>query len=413
MTTPSTTSTARVQAGLLDPKMLLSSLPSALLKLDPRVMAHSPVMFVVEVGAVLSTVLAVGKPTLFAWSVVVWLWLTVIFANLAEAVAEGRGKAQAATLRRAKTDTLARRLRPDGTEETVPAPELRLGDHVVVEAGEIIPGDGDVIEGVASVDESAITGRVSARHPGVRRRPQLGHRWDEGAVRPHRRRHHRQAGRELHRPHDRPGRGSLPPEDTQRDRPEHPAGKPDHRVPDGHRHPAAVRHLLRCRTVARGPGGPAGLSDPDHHRRTSVSHRHRRDGPPGPAQRPGHVGARRGGGRRHQHAAAGQDRNHHPRQPAGRRVPRCRGCRCRCAGRRCAAGQPGRRDSRRALHRGARQDQARPAGTPGRRARYRALRPFHRTDADEWGRPRGKPPDPQGCRRRSDEVGPRQRGPPH
>jgi len=148
----------RVQGGLLDPKMLLTSLPSAVGKLDPRVMVRSPVMFVVEVGAVLSTVLALTDPSLFAWLIVVWLWLTVIFANLAEAVAEGRGKAQAASLRRAKTETIARRLRADGTEEPVPAPELRLGDQVVVEAGEIIPGDGDVVEGVASVDESAITG---------------------------------------------------------------------------------------------------------------------------------------------------------------------------------------------------------------------------------------------------------------
>jgi K+-transporting ATPase ATPase B chain len=90
--------------------------------------------------------------------VVAWLWLTVLFANLAEAVAEGRGKAQAATLRRAKTETIARRLRADGTEESVPAPQLQLGDRVVVEAGQLIPGDGDVVEGVASVDESAITG---------------------------------------------------------------------------------------------------------------------------------------------------------------------------------------------------------------------------------------------------------------
>jgi potassium-transporting ATPase ATP-binding subunit len=149
---------SRVQAGALDPKMLLTSLPDAVRKLDPRTMVHSPVMFVVEVGATLSTVLAVTDPSLFAWSVVVWLWLTVIFANLAEAVAEGRGKAQAASLRRAKTETVARRLQDDGTEQGVPASELRLGDHVVVEAGGVIPGDGDVIEGVASVDESAITG---------------------------------------------------------------------------------------------------------------------------------------------------------------------------------------------------------------------------------------------------------------
>jgi K+-transporting ATPase ATPase B chain len=133
-------------------------MPGALRKLDPRLMVRAPVMFVVEVGAVVSTVLAVVDPSAFGWSVVVWLWLTVIFANLAEAVAEGRGKAQAETLRRAKTETVARRLLADGGEEPVPAPQLRVGDRVVVEAGETIPGDGDVVEGVASVDESAITG---------------------------------------------------------------------------------------------------------------------------------------------------------------------------------------------------------------------------------------------------------------
>ena len=148
----------RVAGGLLDPRMLATSLPDALRKLDPRVMLRHPVMFVVEVGAVLSTILAVLDPTGFAWAVVAWLWLTVVFANLAEAVAEGRGKAQAATLRRAKTDTVARRLRADGGEEQVPGPDLRVGDRVVVEAGQVIPGDGDVVEGVASVDESAITG---------------------------------------------------------------------------------------------------------------------------------------------------------------------------------------------------------------------------------------------------------------
>ena len=149
---------ARVQAGLMDPKMFLTSLPDAVRKLDPRVMVHSPVMFVVEVGAAGCTVLAISAPTTFAWWVTIWLWLTVIFANLAEAVAEGRGKAQAASLRRAKTETVANRLRDDGTVENVPATQLTLGDRVVVVAGEIIPGDGDVVEGIASVDESAITG---------------------------------------------------------------------------------------------------------------------------------------------------------------------------------------------------------------------------------------------------------------
>ncbi|MGW7686694.1 potassium-transporting ATPase subunit KdpB [Kribbella sp. NPDC054772] len=142
---------------MFDPKMLLTSLPDALRKLDPRVMWKNPVMFVVEVGAVASTIFAVTDSSVFVWWIVVWLWLTVIFANLAEAVAEGRGKAQAETLRRAKTETTARRLVGD-QEEAVPATQLRLGDLVVVEAGQIIPGDGDVVEGVASVDESAITG---------------------------------------------------------------------------------------------------------------------------------------------------------------------------------------------------------------------------------------------------------------
>ncbi|QKW33909.1 potassium-transporting ATPase subunit KdpB [Actinomadura sp. NAK00032] len=143
--------------GLLDPAQLARSLPDAFRKLDPRTLWRNPVMFIVEVGAVWTTVLAVLDPSVFGWLIVAWLWLTVLFANLAEAVAEGRGKAQADSLRKAKTDVVARRL--TGTsEEHVPAPELRRGDRVVVEAGEIIPGDGDVVEGIASVDESAITG---------------------------------------------------------------------------------------------------------------------------------------------------------------------------------------------------------------------------------------------------------------
>ncbi|MER5215697.1 potassium-transporting ATPase subunit KdpB [Streptomyces sp. NPDC002838] len=148
----------RVGAGLFDPKQLVKSLPDAFRKLDPRVMVKSPVMFVVLVGSVVTTVLAVKEPgDWFGWAIAAWLWLTTVFANLAEAVAEGRGKAQADTLRKAKTDTVARRL-VGGSEERVPGTELRVGDLVVCEAGDIIPGDGDVVEGVASVDESAITG---------------------------------------------------------------------------------------------------------------------------------------------------------------------------------------------------------------------------------------------------------------
>jgi K+-transporting ATPase ATPase B chain len=148
----------RVGGGLLDPRQLWRSLPDALRKLDPRTLWHNPVMLIVEIGAVFTTVLAATDPSVLAWTITVWLWLTVLFANLAEAVAEGRGKAQAATLRQAKRDTVARRLGQDGQEDRVPASDLRQGDTVVVEAGDTIPGDGDVIEGIASVDESAITG---------------------------------------------------------------------------------------------------------------------------------------------------------------------------------------------------------------------------------------------------------------
>jgi K+-transporting ATPase ATPase B chain len=138
--------------------MLLASLPDALRKLDPRHLLRSPVMFVVWVGSVLTTVLAILDPTVFAWAIALWLWATVLFANLAEAVAEGRGRAQAESLRRTRSDTVARRLTADGAEEQVPGNALGVGDLVVVEAGQVIPGDGDVVEGVASVDESAITG---------------------------------------------------------------------------------------------------------------------------------------------------------------------------------------------------------------------------------------------------------------
>jgi K+-transporting ATPase ATPase B chain len=146
----------------IDPRMLVTSTPDALRKLNPATLYKNPVMFIVEIGAVFTTVIAITSPSVFAGLIVVWLWLTVLFANLAEAVAEGRGKAQADALRRARTDTIARRLvDPDnwtGAEDQVPAPTLRLGDRVVCEAGDVVPGDGDVIEGIASVDESAITG---------------------------------------------------------------------------------------------------------------------------------------------------------------------------------------------------------------------------------------------------------------
>ncbi len=115
-------------------------------------------MFIVLVGSVITFIEAIAHPGIFTWSITVWLVLTVLFANFAEAMAEGRGKAQADTLRKMRSETEARRLRPDGTEELVAAALLAKGDLVVCEANDVIPSDGEIVEGIASVDESAITG---------------------------------------------------------------------------------------------------------------------------------------------------------------------------------------------------------------------------------------------------------------
>ncbi|MGA3104681.1 MAG: potassium-transporting ATPase subunit KdpB [Terriglobales bacterium] len=145
---------------LWDAKIIRRALVDAVVKLDPRTMMKNPVMFVVEVGSVVTTVLLFREKQNFAFNlqITLWLWFTVLFANFAEAMAEGRGKAQADTLRKARSETEAKRLLPSGGTETVPSSKLRSGDVVMVAAGELVPGDGEVIEGVASVDESAITG---------------------------------------------------------------------------------------------------------------------------------------------------------------------------------------------------------------------------------------------------------------
>ncbi|MBC7528620.1 MAG: potassium-transporting ATPase subunit KdpB [Chthonomonadaceae bacterium] len=148
---------------LLDPAIVKRAIKESFIKLDPRVVAKNPVMFVVLVGSVMTTYYFIKAlighegNALFVGQVSIWLWFTVIFANFAEAMAEGRGKAQADSLRKAKTQTVARKL-VNGKEQQVPAPDLRKGDLVVCEVGDVIPSDGEIIEGIASVDESAITG---------------------------------------------------------------------------------------------------------------------------------------------------------------------------------------------------------------------------------------------------------------
>ena len=143
---------------MFDVKMLWRSLPDAFRKLDPRQMWRNPVMFVVELGSVLTTILFIREPSTFAGLITIWLWLTVVFANLAEAVAEGRGKAQAAALRSNPHRDHGPTPPPRWKRGAGAGTKLAAGDRVVVEAGELIPGDGEVVEGVASVDESAITG---------------------------------------------------------------------------------------------------------------------------------------------------------------------------------------------------------------------------------------------------------------
>jgi potassium-transporting ATPase ATP-binding subunit len=156
----------RTASSILDPAILVPAIWQSAVKLDPRLMIRNPVMFVVEIVAALTTIIFVrdlvtgGAHLGFTAQIIFWLWLTVLFANFAEAVAEGRGKAQAATLRRARTETMAKVLTSASatTHRAVPASELKQGDVVFVDAGDLIPSDGEVVEGIASVDESAITG---------------------------------------------------------------------------------------------------------------------------------------------------------------------------------------------------------------------------------------------------------------
>lgn len=148
---------ARAKSAFTDRSLLAGAVIDSFRKLNPRDQVRNPVMFVVYIGAIITFCVLFRSPTLFNIQITLWLWFTVLFANFAEATAEGRGKAQASTLRKMRTTTMARRLRGN-SEEVVAAGELRKGDLVACEAGDVIPADGDVVEGIASVDESAITG---------------------------------------------------------------------------------------------------------------------------------------------------------------------------------------------------------------------------------------------------------------
>ena len=165
----STTRKGMAMSALLDPKIVWPAIGSALAKLDPRTLIKNPVIFVLEVVTVLATLILVrdlvtgGDNIGFAFQIVLWLWFTVLFANFAEAIAEGRGKAQADALRRQRTETQAKLLQAANSRDykSVASASLKVGDIVLVEAGDYIPSDGEVIEGVASVNEAAITGELA------------------------------------------------------------------------------------------------------------------------------------------------------------------------------------------------------------------------------------------------------------
>jgi hypothetical protein len=239
-------------ATLTDPKIVGPAIIDAFRKLHPRVMVRKPVMFTVEIVATLTTILfvrdlIVGKVLGFALQINLWLWFTVLFANFAEAVAEGRGKAQAATLRRTKTETMAKRFSDAAATkwESVPEPEVHKNDLVLVEAGDLIPSDGKVIEGVASVNGGRHHRRVRFRDPRERRRPFSGDRRHAGDLRLDQGAHHGD------RPHRHVGSGELQ-----------------------HGAVAASRQRRQGRSGARWRAGPG-----DH------GHRHGREGPAGADRR--------------------------------------------------------------------------------------------------------------------------------
>ena len=205
-----------VAPGLFDAAIIKRATTDAFRKLNPRRLARNPVIFVTEAVSAVVTILFVrdlvahNGVALFSGQIAAWLWFTVLFANFAEAVAEGRGKAQADALRKTRSDTHAKRLIDPNNKsgmkdvvEGVSALDLRIGDIVLVEAGDLIPGDGEIIEGVASVNEVGDYRRVGSGHSRSRWRPLGRHRWHDRALRLDQGEDHGRPRLDLHRSHDR------------------------------------------------------------------------------------------------------------------------------------------------------------------------------------------------------------------
>ncbi len=391
-------------SAMLDPKIVMPAIRSAIAKLDPRLMIKNPVMFVVEVVAALTTVVFLrnlvmggGESLGFTFQIILWLWFTVLFANFAEAVAEGRGKAQAESLRKTRTESQAKLLAGSGNELSSgirhqPQGRRHRAGRSRRQHSLRRRGDRRRRLGQRSRDHR----RVRARDPRIRRRPLGGHRRHPGAVRLDPRSHHRGAGLDLHRPHDQAGRGRRAAEDAERDCAQHPAGGPDHHLRVRDRNDPELCDLCRRFDFGGDPGGAVRDADSDHHRCAVVRDRHRRHGPAGALQRAGDVGPRGRGRRRRRYAAARQDRHHHARQPAGDGVPAgARGERAGTGG--CGAARlTGRRDPRGPLDRRAREGEIRHP-QPRHGGACRNLHSLHRADPHERRR----------CRR---VVGPQRRG---
>ena len=298
-------------SALFDPKIVVPAIGSAFVKLNPRTLMKNPVMFVLEIVTALTTVILIrdlatgGGHILFEFQIILWLWFTVLFANFAEAVAEGRGKAQADTLRRQRTETQAKLLTGAGDSQNfrlVPSTGLKVGDIVLVEAGDMIPSDGEVIVGMASVNEAAITGESA---PVIR---ESG--GDRSAV---------TGGTQVLSDWIRvritaaPGSTFLDRmirlvEGAERQKTPNEialnilSDRPDHHLRVRDRDDPELRLLCRQHDLGRDPGRAVRDADPDHDRRAAVGHRHCRHGSPGALQRAGDVRPRRRGGGRRRYA---------------------------------------------------------------------------------------------------------------
>ena len=374
---------------MLDPKIVMPAIGSSFRKLDPRLMVKSPVMFVVEIVAALTTVIFVrdlvtgGENLAFTFQIILWLWFTVLFANFAEAVAEGRGKAQAESLRKTRTETQAKLVQ--GLTQDLPPRARHQPQGRRYRAGRgrrqyPLRRRGD--RGRCLRQRGGDHRRIRARDPRVRRRPFGGDRWHAGAVGLDQGPHHRGARLDLHRPHDQARRGRRAAEDAERDRAQHPACGPHHHLRFRDGDDPELCGLCRRLDLGRGAGSAVRHADPDHHRCVALRHRHCRHGPPGALQCAGDVGPRGGSRRRRRHPAAGQDRHHHARQPPGDRLSsrawRHRGGVGRCG----AACLARRRDAGRPFHRRAGQGEIRHPRP--RHGRIRGeLHPLHGADPHE------------------------------